>query len=102
VRESLNPDADRHLDWVGTLLSAVGLGAPVFALIQQPTHGWPIVRELASDGAIGRIWTVSRPLVYRSLTTLLAAGLSKSPADRPADAAHAPPERRATGPGHLG
>jgi EmrB/QacA subfamily drug resistance transporter len=40
VRESLNPDADRHLDWGGTLLSAVGLGAPVFALIQQPTHGW--------------------------------------------------------------
>ena len=41
---------------------------------EKPTHGWPIVRELASDGAIGRIWTVSRPLVYRSLATLLAAG----------------------------
>ena len=40
VRESVNPDADRHIDWVGILFSAVGLGAPVFALIQQPTHGW--------------------------------------------------------------
>jgi DNA-binding PadR family transcriptional regulator len=33
------------------------------------------VRELAPDGEIGRIWTVSRPLVYRSIATLLAAGL---------------------------
>ncbi len=41
---------------------------------ERPTHGWPVVRELASDGAIGRIWTVSRPLVYRSLATLLAGG----------------------------
>jgi EmrB/QacA subfamily drug resistance transporter len=40
VRESVNPDADRHIDWPGILFSAVGLGAPVFALIQQPTHGW--------------------------------------------------------------
>ncbi len=27
VRESVNPDADRHIDWLGILLSAVGLGA---------------------------------------------------------------------------
>ena len=40
VRESVNPKADRHIDWFGILFSAVGLGAPVFALIQQPTHGW--------------------------------------------------------------
>src|SRR3954466_7204358 len=39
-RASVNPDADRHIDWVGILLSAIGLGAPVFALIQQPMHGW--------------------------------------------------------------
>jgi EmrB/QacA subfamily drug resistance transporter len=45
VRESVNPDADRHIDWLGILCSAVGLGLPVLALIQQPTHGWgdPIV-----------------------------------------------------------
>lgn len=42
---------------------------------EGPTHGWPVVRELAADGAIGRIWTVSRPLVYRSIATLTAAGL---------------------------
>jgi len=50
-------------DWV--VLGVVG---------EAPTHGWPVVRELAADGAIGRIWTVSRPLVYRSLGTLVAEG----------------------------
>jgi EmrB/QacA subfamily drug resistance transporter len=45
VEESVDPEADRHIDWVGILLSAAGLGGPVFALIQQPVHGWgdPIV-----------------------------------------------------------
>jgi DNA-binding PadR family transcriptional regulator len=41
---------------------------------ERPTHGWPVVRELAADGAIGRIWTVSRPLVYRSISTLIDEG----------------------------
>ena len=36
----------------------------------QPTHGWPVVRELAADGVLGRVWTVPRPIVYRSLSTL--------------------------------
>jgi EmrB/QacA subfamily drug resistance transporter len=40
VRESVDPEADRRIDGLGILLSAVGLGAPVYALIQQPTHGW--------------------------------------------------------------
>jgi EmrB/QacA subfamily drug resistance transporter len=40
VRESLDPEADRSIDWLGILLSALGLGGPVFALIQQPMHGW--------------------------------------------------------------
>jgi EmrB/QacA subfamily drug resistance transporter len=45
VRESVDPDADRHIDGLGIALSALGLGGPVFALIQQPVHGWgdPIV-----------------------------------------------------------
>ncbi len=40
VEESRDPDAVRGIDWTGILLSAVGLGGPVFALIEQPTHGW--------------------------------------------------------------
>jgi EmrB/QacA subfamily drug resistance transporter len=40
VEESKDPDASRGIDWTGIGLSAVGLGGPVFALIEQPTHGW--------------------------------------------------------------
>jgi EmrB/QacA subfamily drug resistance transporter len=40
VRESRDPQADRAIDWAGIGLSAAGLGGPVYALIQQPTHGW--------------------------------------------------------------
>jgi EmrB/QacA subfamily drug resistance transporter len=40
VEESRDPDAYRGIDWLGIVLSAVGLGGPVFALIEQPTHGW--------------------------------------------------------------
>ena len=40
VEESRDPDAFRGIDWTGIVLSAAGLGGPVFALIEQPTHGW--------------------------------------------------------------
>jgi EmrB/QacA subfamily drug resistance transporter len=45
VRESRDEDAFRGIDWAGVLLSAIGLGGPVFALIEQPTRGWgdPVV-----------------------------------------------------------
>ena len=40
MKESRDPDAFRGIDWTGIALSALGLGGPVFALIEQPTHGW--------------------------------------------------------------
>ena len=40
VRESRDPDAYMGIDWAGIGLSAVGLGGPVYALIEQPAHGW--------------------------------------------------------------
>jgi EmrB/QacA subfamily drug resistance transporter len=40
VEESSDPDAFRGIDRLGIALSAIGLGGPVFALIEQPTHGW--------------------------------------------------------------
>ena len=45
VEESKDPEMAPGIDWVGILLSAVGLGGPVFALIEQPTYGWsdPVV-----------------------------------------------------------
>jgi len=33
-----------HVDFVGALLCAAGLGGPVFALIEQPAYGWGNVR----------------------------------------------------------
>jgi EmrB/QacA subfamily drug resistance transporter len=64
VRESVNPDADRHIDWVGILLSAIGLGAPVFALIQQPTHGWG--DPMVYGGLIGGIAVFAVFLVWEA------------------------------------
>lgn len=38
-------------------------------------HGWHLVRTMAPDGAIGRIWSLSRPLTYRALDRLEEQGL---------------------------
>jgi EmrB/QacA subfamily drug resistance transporter len=45
VSESRDPEAHHGVDWAGILLSAAGLGGPVFALIEQPSRGWsdPVV-----------------------------------------------------------
>lgn len=42
---------------------------------EGPTHGWALVKLLAPDGDIGRIWALSRPLTYRSVDRLAEAGL---------------------------
>ena len=39
-----------------------------------PAHGWDIARAFVPDGEIGRVWTVSRPLVYRAITVLRDLG----------------------------
>jgi DNA-binding PadR family transcriptional regulator len=47
----------------------------VLAIVAEgPTHGWPVVRALRADGPIGRVWTVPRPIVYRSLASLTEKG----------------------------
>lgn len=45
IHESRDPEAYRGIDWLGIGLSAVGLGGPVYALIEQPARGWsdPVV-----------------------------------------------------------
>ena len=40
VEESRDEDAFLGIDWAGIALSAIGLGAPTFALIEQPARGW--------------------------------------------------------------
>jgi PadR family transcriptional regulator AphA len=43
-------------------------------VVEAPTHGWAVSRELGAGGALGRVWTVPRPVVYRSIATLTAKG----------------------------
>ena len=57
-------------------------------LCEAPAHGWSIARSLAPDGEVGRVWSCSRPLVYRALDALVERKLA-----RPARA-----EKSATGP----
>jgi DNA-binding PadR family transcriptional regulator len=42
---------------------------------QGPQHGFAIAKRLASDGDVGRVWTVHRPRVYRALGILEDARL---------------------------
>lgn len=55
-------------------------------IVEQPTHGFALAKELAPDGDLGRIWTVRRPIVYRALAQLeernLIEPLGAEPGDR--------------------
>jgi DNA-binding PadR family transcriptional regulator len=54
-------------------------------LVVAPGHGWTLVRELAPDGAVGRIWSLPRPLVYHALETLRVRGLVADAGTVPSD-----------------
>jgi PadR family transcriptional regulator AphA len=47
-------------------------------LAEHPAHGFAISKELEPSGPIGRILTVRRPLVYRALDRLVAAGMAEA------------------------
>jgi EmrB/QacA subfamily drug resistance transporter len=75
VEESRDPDAVRGFDIPGVVLSALGLGGPVFALIEQPSYGWgsplvmvPLVAGVACLGAfIWREATARAPMMPLAL-----------------------------------
>jgi EmrB/QacA subfamily drug resistance transporter len=75
VAESRDPDAVEGFDIPGVVLSALGLGGPVFALIEQPTYGWghplvliPLVAGLACLAAfLVREATARAPMLPLSL-----------------------------------
>jgi EmrB/QacA subfamily drug resistance transporter len=65
VEESVDPEAVRGIDFTGIGLSALGLAGPVFALIEQPMHGFsdPIVWGPLVGGVVlfaGFIWWEAR------------------------------------------
>jgi PadR family transcriptional regulator AphA len=52
-------------------------------LAEGPRHGFSVARELAPDAPIGQVWTVRRPLVYRSVEHLAAHGLIEASRTEP-------------------
>ena len=42
---------------------------------EGPTHGFALAQLLAADGAVGRVWTLGRPVVYQALRRLEQDGL---------------------------
>lgn len=44
-------------------------------LAEEPRHGFAVAREVAAEATLGEVWTVPRPLVYRAIDHLRAAGL---------------------------
>lgn len=43
-------------------------------LYDEPAHGWAVAARLRTDGDVGRVWHLSRPLTYRSLDQLTYRG----------------------------
>ncbi len=53
----------------------LGEWACLAALGQGRLHGFAVAKRLAPDGDLGRVWSMSRPLTYRAITTLTEMGL---------------------------
>src|ERR1700730_14479024 len=54
---------------------SLGAWAVLALLCEGDTHGWALVRALAPQGEIGRVCSIRRALVYRTVGVVLAAGL---------------------------
>jgi PadR family transcriptional regulator AphA len=52
-------------------------------LYPAPTHGFAIAARLKPEGDIGRVWSLSRALTYRSLDQLALRGLVQAVGEEP-------------------
>lgn len=51
--ETRDEESATHVDWLGAVLTSVGLGGVVYALIEGPAHGWsPLIVLLAVVGPL--------------------------------------------------
>jgi DNA-binding PadR family transcriptional regulator len=64
---------------------AAGAWAVLALVAEAPTHGFAVAKALGPGGEIGRVWSLSRPLVYRALDELVAGGLVEKGAVEPSD-----------------
>jgi DNA-binding PadR family transcriptional regulator len=55
---------------------AIGEWAVLALLAEGPTHGFALARTLESDGEVGQVWTMKRPLVYHTVERLVELGLA--------------------------
>jgi len=55
-------------------------------LCEEARHGWAVAQALAPDGEIGRVFSSTRPLVYRALQQLRETGLSDVRGTAPSNA----------------
>ena len=46
-------------------------------LCESPAHGWALAQALTPTGEVGRVYSCTRPLVYRALGQLRQAGLAE-------------------------
>src|SRR6476661_4172725 len=49
---------------------APGEWAVLALLSEQPAHGWAVASQLDQSGELGLVWSLGRPLVYRSIDVL--------------------------------
>ena len=56
---------------------SLGGWAVLALLCEGDTHGWALVRSMAPEGEIGRVWSTPRALVYRTVELVVAAGLAE-------------------------
>jgi tRNA-Thr(GGU) m(6)t(6)A37 methyltransferase TsaA len=73
--------------------------AALGVLCEAPAHGWAVAQELSPGGAIGRVHSSTRQLVYRALAQLREAGLAEV---RGTSASGAGPARTTLGPTRRG
>jgi len=52
-------------------------------LYPAPSHGFAVAAQLKPDGAVGRVWSLSRALTYRSLDQLSARGSIRAVGEEP-------------------
>ena len=55
---------------IGDRILAPGEWAVLALLCERPAHGGAIASQLTPEGELGGVWTMGRPLVYRSIEIL--------------------------------
>jgi DNA-binding PadR family transcriptional regulator len=80
---------------------APGEWAVLALLCERPAHGWALARQLSPSGELGSIWSLTRPLVYRSLEILEARQLIVPSGQEPGARGPNRTIFRATSEGHL-